>query len=363
MDAALDERVGRAVVELVASGSEVGLQVAVYAGGELVADAAAGLADPASGEPVASATLFYAASSAKGVASSIAHALVEAGEMSYGLEAGEVWPEMAAAGKGGITLRHVLMHTAGLPGLPADLSVEELCDWERMCEVVVAEPLWWEPGQRFGYHALTFGFLLGELVRRATGETLSAQLRRLLTGPLGIEDEVHFGVPESLLDRVARAVPAPAPLPEPSPGSPLARAIPEAVRPGAGYANRRAVLAAEIPAAGTMSARGAARLYAAMLGGIDGLEPVSAARRAEFSATAFEGRDEVMEMDTTWALGYSQFRPAGSRPGSTFGMVGANGSAAYADIDSGVAVAVMRNRFDADPTALTAIDGIVKEET
>jgi hypothetical protein len=70
-----------------------------------------------------------------------------------------------------------------------------------------------------------------------------------------------------------------------------------------------------------------------------------------------------MEMDTTWALGYSQFRPAGSRPGSTFGMVGANGSAAYADIDSGVAVAVMRNRFDADPSAVTAIDRIVKEET
>jgi CubicO group peptidase (beta-lactamase class C family) len=142
----------------------------------------------------------------------------------------------------------------------------------------------------------------------------------------------------------------------------LARAIPVAVRGNAAFANRRDVLSAEIPSMGTMSARGAARLYAAMLGQVDGFEPVSAARRAQFAATAFEGRDEVMEMETSWALGYSQFRPAGSRPGSTFGMVGMNGSGAYADVDSGVAVAVMRNRFDPELKALATVDRIVKEE-
>ena len=107
-----------------------------------------------------------------------------------------------------------------------------------------------------------------------------------------------------------------------------------------------------------MTARGAALIYAALLGHVDGVALVSPARRADMAAVQFEGQDEVMGFPSRWAFGFSPQRPGGvpSRPGSAFGMVGMNGSAAYADIDTGVAVAVMRSRFDTDLTAVSEID-------
>jgi CubicO group peptidase (beta-lactamase class C family) len=112
-----------------------------------------------------------------------------------------------------------------------------------------------------------------------------------------------------------------------------------------------------------MSARGAARIYSALLGHVDGVELVSPARRDEIAAVAFNGMDEVVGFPTSWAYGYSPSRPSGrSKPGSAFGMVGMNGSAAYADIDSGVAVAVTRNRFSGDFTTIERIDRLVEDE-
>jgi CubicO group peptidase (beta-lactamase class C family) len=121
------------------------------------------------------------------------------------------------------------------------------------------------------------------------------------------------------------------------------------------------VLTLDLPSAGTMTARGAARLYAGLLGHVDGVELVSAGRLADMAAVHFEGMDEVMGFPATWAFGFSTCRPGDVRgwPGSTFGMIGMNGSAAFADIDSGVAVAVMRNRFGADLAAVSAIDRTV----
>ena len=112
-----------------------------------------------------------------------------------------------------------------------------------------------------------------------------------------------------------------------------------------------------------MTARGAALVYAALLGDVDGVDLVSPARRASMAAVQFEGQDEVMGFPSTWAFGFSPQRPGGvpSRPGSTFGMVGMNGSAAYADIDSGVAVAVMRSRFDTDLAVVSEIDRIAAD--
>lgn len=359
----VQDRVQAVLDERVASGAEVGVQVAVIAGGRLVVDAVSGVADPGRhpGEAVTPGSLFFAASAAKGVASAVAHVLVERGELAYDQPVADVWPEFGAHGKAGTTLRHVLMHTAGVPAPPADTTVEQLCDWDHMCRALAATPPWWPPGTAFGYHAVTFGFLLGEFVRRATGRSLAWWLREAVTGPLGVEDEVHFGVPDALVGRVAHQVPATGPLPEPPLGSPAARALPPGIRPDAAYANRRDVLRADIPSQGTMSARGAARLYAGLLGLIPGVALVSSDRLRAMAEVAFRGPDQVMGMDTAWAFGFSTHRPSGTaRDGSTFGMVGMNGSAAYADIDSGVAVAVMRNRFDpTDPTVMEEVDRLV----
>ena len=126
-------------------------------------------------------TLFFAASTGKGVASSVAHVLVERGELSYEQRVAEVWPEFGKHGKDGVTLRDVLLHTAGVPGLWRQIQPADLGDWHLVCAFVADQPPWWPPGTRTGYHALTFGFILGELARRATGRTLAATLREQIT--------------------------------------------------------------------------------------------------------------------------------------------------------------------------------------
>ena len=361
----LQTEIQAAADEMVASGAETGLQVAVRRRGQVVTDVAAGVADPRTGAEVRSGTLFYAASAAKGVAASLAHVLAERGDLGYDMRIADVWPEFAARGKERTTLRHVLLHTAGLPGLPAETTIEQLCDWDRMCAVLAAAEPWWEPGTRFGYHALTFGFLLGETMRRATGATVTQLLREVLTGPLGVQDEVCFAVPPPLLSRVARQQASNEPLVPPEKGSPLDRAAPPALRDAASLGLRADVLTSDIPSLGTMTARAVARMYSALLGHVDGMKPVSSQRLAAMTAVAFTGMDEVMGIPTSWALGYSPDRPGGvpSRRGSTFGMVGANGSAAYADVDSGLAVAVMRNGpATGGLAAVTRIDRIIAEK-
>jgi CubicO group peptidase (beta-lactamase class C family) len=362
----LQDRLQEAADEMVAAGAETGLQIAVRRHGRVVADVTAGLADPETGVPVDAGTLFFAASAVKGAAASLAHVLAERGDLSYDLRLADVWPEFAAQSKGGkgrTTLRHVLMHTAGLPGLPPETTPADLCDWDRMCAALAAAEPWWEPGTRFGYHALTFGFLLGETMRRATGQPVSALLRDHLTGPLGVADEVCFAIPPESLPRVARQQPSPRPPEPPEKGSPLDRAAPPALRDTAALGRDKNVLTADIVSLGTMTARGAALMYSALLGCEAGPELVSGGRLEHMAAVAYTGMDEVMGFPSRWAFGYSPGRLGGvaSRDGSTFGMIGSNGSAAYADIDHGLAVAVMRNGPPAGLDTAARIDRLIAE--
>ena len=125
----LQAEVQAAADDLVAGGSETGLQIAVHRYGRVVADVITGVEDAGTAAPVSHGTLFYAASTAKGVAASLAHVLAERGDIPYDLRLASVWPEFAACGKERTTLRHVLMHTAGLPGLPRDTTVTDLSSW------------------------------------------------------------------------------------------------------------------------------------------------------------------------------------------------------------------------------------------
>jgi CubicO group peptidase (beta-lactamase class C family) len=363
VSADLQAEVQAAIDALVTADSEIGVQVAVLHEGRRVVDAVAGVADPRTGEPVSSDTLFFAASTAKGVASTVAHVLVEQGELAYEQRVADLWPQFAAHGKDGVTLADVLVHSAGVPYLWPHVTPEELCNWQRVCAFIADQPPRWPPGTKTGYHALTFGFVLGELVRRGTGRTIATVLREDIAAPLGVLDELHFGVPRDRLDGVARSGPQGAEPPRPEPGSPPDRAIPPGVQPTAAFANRHDILAADIPSQGTMTARAAARMYAALLGHIGGSRLVSPERLRTMAAPTFSGTDQVMGIPTTWTLGYSPARLGHTqpRPGSTFGMVGSNGSAGYADIDSGVAVAVMRNHIAADFSTLAAIDDIIAE--
>jgi CubicO group peptidase (beta-lactamase class C family) len=173
------------------------------------------------------------------MASTVVHVLAERGELGYDLRVADVWPEFAAHGKDTVTVRHLLCHTAGVPGLPPGTTPGDLCVWERICALLAdAEPRW-RPGTRFGYHSDTFGYLVGETVRRATGCTISGLLRDLITSPLGIAGDVHFGVPARLLPRVATQI-DPEGLPKPpEPGSPQTPPMPMVIIPRADLANRR----------------------------------------------------------------------------------------------------------------------------
>jgi CubicO group peptidase (beta-lactamase class C family) len=360
----IQEQVKALIDSAVESGTETGVQVAVFVDGSPVVDAVAGVVDPITRRPVSGETLFFAGSAAKGIASAVAHTLIAQGYLHEDLPLVEVWPEFAADGKSGVRLWHVLCHTAGVPAPPYETTIEDLCDWDRMCAAIANAHPWWKPGTEFGYHAVTYGFLLGETVRRATGQTLPWWLHELITGPLGIEDDVHFGVPSRLLARVATQAAHPdTALPSPEAGSPADRAIPPAIRPDASYANRSDVLMADIPSQGTMTAGGAARVYAALVGQVPDIELVNPARCERMARLTHRGRDSVMGVESEWALGFSPHRPASEHQhtGSTFGMFGLNGTGAYADIDSGVAVALMRNRFNPDSRLLLEVDRIVAE--
>ena len=362
----LQQQVQEAIDQLVESGAETGLQVSVYRHGEPVVDAVAGNADPSTGRALTPDTPIYCYSVGKGATSTVAHVLVGRGVFGYDTPIVELWPEFGAHGKENATVRHALTHTVGVPGIPADTTPEDLCDWDKMCAAIAAAEPWWEPGTKVAYHAYPFGYIVGEVVRRATGKPISEVLREEVAGPLGIADELYFGVPESELARLARLDEAEgsaemlASMPD---DAPFFKLGPRAVTPTAEFGNRADILMADIPAGGKMSARAMARMYASLIGEVDGVRLVSPERLREISAGAFSGMDQIMGFPSTWALGYSVGGLAGDaqQSPSTLGVGGVGGSFAYADTDTGVAFALTKNHLTADFGAAAQIDGIVKQ--
>jgi len=362
----IQNQVQEAIDGLVESGAERGLQTAVYRNSEQVVDAVAGIADPETWRLVTPDTPFYAYSVGKGATATVAHVLVERGLFGYDTPIIELWPEFGAHGKEAATVRHVLTHTVGVPGIPADTTPEDLCDWDKMCEAIADAEPWWEPGTQTAYHAYPFGYIVGEIVRRATGKPISQVLREDVAGPLGVADELYFGVPESELGRLARLEDAKgsaeflASMPD---DAPFFKLGPRVTTPTAELGNRKDILMADIPAGGKMSARAIARMYAALLGEVEGVRLISPERLREVSAVAFSGEDQIMGNPVTWALGYpiGGIRgPAEENPG-VFGIGGVGGSFAYADTATGVAFALTKNRLTADFGAVEQVAGIVNE--
>jgi CubicO group peptidase (beta-lactamase class C family) len=362
----LQQQVQGTLDELVESGTERGLQVAVYRHGEQIVDAVAGVADPDTGRPVASDTPFYAYSVGKGATSSVAHVLVERGLFGYDTPVVELWPEFGAYGKQSATVRHVLTHTVGVPGIPSDTTPEDLCDWDKMCAAIADSEPWWEPGTETAYHAYPFGYIVGEIVRRATGKPISKVLREDVAGPLGVADELYFGMPESELGRLARledmegSAAFLASMPD---DAPFFKLGPRVTAPTAEFGNRKDVIMADIPAGGKTSARATARMYAALMDEVDGVRLISPERLREVSAAAFTGIDQIMGNPVSWGLGYAIGRigTEARETSGVIGMGGVGGSYACADTATGVAWALTKNRLTADFSAAERISGIVTE--
>ncbi|MFH8794131.1 serine hydrolase domain-containing protein [Streptomyces sp. NPDC017941] len=368
----VQRRVQEVIDGMVASGDERGVQVAVYQGGRLVVDAVAGVADPGSGRLVESGTPFYTYSMVKGAAATLAHIVGGRGLFGPDTFVAELWPEFGVRGKEKVTVRHVLDHTAGVPGIPLDTRVEDLCDWDRMCAAVADAELWWEPGTKVGYHAYTFGYIVGELLRRATGKPISQLLYEEIGVPLGIADEIYFGMPVEQHARLARLEDAPAPEaaegggePAVDPDLPMFRSAPMATFPTAALGNRTDVLAADIPAGGKTTARAMARMYAALLGEVDGVRLLGSEQVDAATALSSSGTDEIFGVPTAWGLGYAigglsgELTEAGR---AVFGVGGAGGTFAYADRARGIGFALAKNRLTHDFASSQKVIDVVEEE-
>ena len=357
----IQQRVQEAIDGLVQSGAERGMQVAVYRRGELLVDCVAGVADPKTGRPVTPDTPFFSYSIGKGVASTVVHVLAERGMLDYDTRIVELWPEFGAHGKETATVRHALSQSVGVPGLPLGLTVEDLCDWDKMCAIVADAEPWWKPGTKIGYHAVTFGFIVGEIVRRATGKPISQVLREEVTSPLGVANELFFAVPASEQGRLAQLEDAEGneemfgELPE---DSPIFKLGPDLT---AEHANRADVRSANIPAGGTVTARAVARMYASLLGDVDGVRLISPERLREVSAVVMSGTDQIFGFPTSWGLGYSigQFMSNAHETQHVFGVGGVGGSHAYADTATGTTFALTKNRLVPSFDTAEHVAGIV----
>jgi CubicO group peptidase (beta-lactamase class C family) len=344
---------------------ERGLQVAAFVDGELVVDAWAGEADPSTGRPVDGETLFTTWSAGKGVAATVIHLLAERGCVAYDAPIAAYWPEFGAHGKQAITVAHVLTHTAGIPQIPDGVGPAELLDWETMCRLVADLAPLWSPGSDTGYHAMTYGWIVGELARRVDGRSFAAIVEQEICAPLRI-DRLFFGIPPEVEPRVALLEEAPAPAITPSPAAdPGIQVVPPWRNPAYAWANRPEVQRACLPSSGMIAnARSLARHYAALAASeLDGVRLLPADRIRHASALAFEGVDRVFGTPARWALGYHLGEPlsALSERSSAFGHAGAGGTVGFADPAYRFAFALTKNRMVNAPPGEDAAAIVARE--
>jgi CubicO group peptidase (beta-lactamase class C family) len=336
---------------LVSSGEEIGLQVAAYVDGELVVDAWAGVADESTGRPVDGDTVFTSWSTTKGFAATCLHILADRGRVQYDAPVARYWPDFAAHGKEGITLRHVLTHTAGLPHMPEGVTPEMMCDWGAMCAAIANHTPLWTPGTQTGYHAWTFGWLVGEIVRRADGRSIARFAREELCDPLDIPD-FYLGITDTVGRRVAplrREPPAPGAV---QPNELNLRAMPPQVT-SAEVVNRPDIRRACIPGGGgIMSARAIARHYAMLAGygELEGVRILSPERIDTMRALQTDAEDQVLGRRVRKGLGYFLGGDpemggvlAMGRSGGEFGHPGLGGSLGYADPARKLALGLTKN--------------------
>ena len=337
-------------------GTEMGAGCAVHHDGRLVVDLHGGVADATTGRPWTADTLTIGFSVSKGLMALCGHLAHQRGLLDFDAPVASVWPEFAAHGKQDIVIRDVFAHRAGLMALDANLTLEDVLAWEPVIRAIEGQRPLWEPGTAFAYHALTFGWLTGEILRRATGMMPGALLAAWLADPLGVD--AWIGLPSDLEHRVARmhaprslllrtgyrAMPAILRRIGKAPAVrtvTLGSAFPFSLIDGcARDFNTPAVHAAQIPAANAiLDARALATIYASAVAPLTGAPLLSAASRADAVTVRSVGdgwsaalSPPGIRFSTGFLVNGIPFRPLLSD--SSFGHDGASGSLGFADADS-----------------------------
>jgi CubicO group peptidase (beta-lactamase class C family) len=355
------EGVRRAFENNFANGLEIGAAFAAYHHGEKVVDLWGGVADPTTEQPWVQNTLELVFSTTKGAAAICANRLAQEGRLDVDAPVVDYWPEFGQAGKERIPVSFLLSHQAGLAWVDEPLTLEQALAWDPMIHALERQRPHWEPGTAQGYHAVTYGYLVGEVVRRITGCTLGTYFRDEIAAPLDLD--FWIGLPESEEPRVARLVgelvgfdtdldeSARAELSSLlGPDSMLGKALSAG---GAfserGIWNTRPVHAAELPAAaGIADARSVARMYAACVGTVDGVRLLTPDQLRDATTQRTHGPNIVLlNLDLQFGLGFivpsTLIRLGGPR---SFGHFGAGGSVGWADPDAELAFGYVMNRMD-----------------
>jgi CubicO group peptidase (beta-lactamase class C family) len=330
---------------------EVGAAVCAYHHGQPVVDLWGGLADRELDRPWERDTLQLVFSTTKGLAATCIHLLTERGQVNLDEPVASYWPEFAAAGKEAIPLRWVLSHEAGLAAVTGEVTMDDVLGWEGVVEAIAAQAPVWEPGRGHGYHARSYGWILGEVVRRVTGQSLGRFFAEQIAAPFGLD--FYIGLPSTELERVARVYP-----PEVDaatkelmdafmgPETLLGQVIsgPSGLFGYDDMWNRPELLAAEMPSSnGVGTARAIARHYAALIGEVDGQRILRPDTLEVATRPAVSGPDRVIGLPMTFGLGY--MTPPPGAPEGSFGHVGAGGSLGLAQPGDGWALGYVMNQM------------------
>lgn len=372
----VNDAVQKTLDDLVDQGREIGVQVAAWLGEEQIVDCWAGIADPSIGRPVDGDTLFNVFSVSKAVTAVALHIQVERGLVDYDAPVAVYWPEFAAAGKGDVTVRHVLSHVSGVLRMPPDVTPELMTNWDWMCQRIAEMPASYPAGSRSSYQSMTFGWLIGEVVRRTDPKRrpFGRFVKEEIADPLGASD-LWFGIPGDAETRVAKLDDVAVYVaPE---GNAMREAQPVIVDLMPDPFERPYVRRACIPAVGGIfNARSEARFWAMLANGgvLGGVRLLSEERVASFAQPRphFEDPDPVffgMKVPIAWSgfwLGGAEAPPVSSpRNMRALCHPGMGGSIGWADPDLKLAVAFCHNRMfdtvDITEDSRTIIGDVIRE--
>ena len=336
-----------------AAGLEVGASFAATVDGAFVVDIWGGSEDPAKTSPWRQDTLMNVFSTTKAMTAICLHMLADRGLVDFDAPVARYWPEFAQNGKENIPVRQLVSHQGGLPSVSRPLPGSAFYDWDLMIEALAEETPWWEPGTANGYHAVTFGYLAGEIIRRVSGRSVGTFFREEVAEPLNADFHIGFG--PALDQRVGEMIPAPVAGGVTMPPDSLLMRVMTNPALSLEACNTREWRACEIPAAnGHGNARSCARIMSALAcgGEVDGVRLMSQAAIENAITEQCYRPDLVLGVPMRWGLGFmlaSKDLPLGPNP-RIFEHGGAGGSLAIADPDARASWGYVMNRVDASTT-------------
>ncbi|MFZ5721092.1 MAG: serine hydrolase domain-containing protein [Pseudomonadota bacterium] len=331
------------------SGADLGASFCATVEGETVVDLWGGYADPARSRPWTRDTIVNVYSTTKTMTALTALLIADRGELDFDAPVARYWPEFAANGKAQVKVRHLMSHSAGLSGWKETISTEDLYDWEKATALLAAQAPYWEPGTAPGYHALTQGYLVGEVVRRITSKSLGTVFREEIAEPLGAD--FWIGLPASEDDRVAELVPPPpgAAVGEATGQTDLQRNMSDNPGIDVSATKTRGWRGAEIPAAGgTGHARSVAEIHAILANGgvARGRRFLSEAGCRKALELQIEGEDLILGTPARYGLGFGLAGGVVPLPNpNTIYWGGYGGSLVIIDMDARTTFGYAMNRM------------------